>query len=353
MTNEGKTIHKPEEAMALAIELSQNGFPAPNPRVGCVIVNKGKVVGQGYHAYTGGAHAEIVALQEAGELARGATAFVTLEPCNHTGRTGPCTTALTQAGVAEVVFAVNDPNPVAAGGSEVLAQAGVSVSSGLLGQEAREANRIWLTAQEKGRPFVIVKAAITLDGRIAWPDGSSRWITGEEARAAAHFLRGETAAILVGWRTIAVDDPMLTARRDGVVNQPLRVVLDPDKRLSGEEEVFRQPGETLWLGDSIPSPKRTLLPNLKPKTILAELWNRGVTSLLVEGGGVTIRNFVESGLVDELHLFLAPRLFGDGTRWLGPGDAWGPEGIDLELLQTEKVGRDLWLTYRYLGKREI
>lgn len=320
--------------MRRAVRQSKRGYPAPNPHVGCVIVRDGMIVGEGYHDHCGGPHAEIVALRQAGERARGADVYVTLEPCNHTGRTGPCSEALIAAGVGSVTAAVADPNPKAAGGAERLRGAGIEVSMGLLARQAEEINRVFLTAQRRRRPYVMLKAAITLDGFLARPDGSSKWITGPRARREGHRLRAQCGAVLVGRRTVEVDDPQLTARLPGIVNQPIRVVLDPHSRLTGDEQVFSQPGETWRLKNA-----GTI------EELLQELWDRGLRGVLVEGGAETYRRFLISGLVDELHLFIAPTMFGRGMPWIAaPGAAMER----LSLVRACRLGPDAHLVWRRL-----
>ncbi|MCX7800372.1 MAG: bifunctional diaminohydroxyphosphoribosylaminopyrimidine deaminase/5-amino-6-(5-phosphoribosylamino)uracil reductase RibD [Fimbriimonadales bacterium] len=304
------------EAMARAVRLSRRGFPAPNPRVGCVLVRDGAVVGEGWHRFAGGPHAEAEALSQAGERARGATAYVTLEPCNHHGRTPPCSAALIAAGVRRVVAACADPNPLAAGGAEALRAAGVEVEFGLMAEEAEEANWRFLTAMRLRRPAVVAKIAMSADGRIALPSGESRWITGPAARRAGHRLRAEMGAVLVGRATAQVDDPRLTARIPGVRNQPLRVVLDPELRLPPGLRVFDDAAPTLRVAAQ-PHAADLTLPRtgdggLDLRALLRELFARGVTGLLVEGGARTVGSFLREGLVDRLELFLAPKLLLDG-----------------------------------------
>ncbi|MYV72178.1 bifunctional diaminohydroxyphosphoribosylaminopyrimidine deaminase/5-amino-6-(5-phosphoribosylamino)uracil reductase RibD, partial [Streptomyces sp. SID2131] len=216
-------------AMRRAVELAARalGATSPNPVVGCVITDaSGHRVGEGYHRRAGGPHAEVHALREAGVLARGGTAYVTLEPCDHTGRTGPCSQALIEAGISRVVYAVGDPNPQATGGADTLRAAGVEVGKGLLEDEAEAVNTAWLTSVRNGRPFVRWKYAATLDGRTAAADGTSRWITSPEARADVHRLRAEADAVLAGGGTLRADDPHLAVRGIEGAVQPLRVVLD-------------------------------------------------------------------------------------------------------------------------------
>jgi diaminohydroxyphosphoribosylaminopyrimidine deaminase/5-amino-6-(5-phosphoribosylamino)uracil reductase len=304
--------------MLKAIELSRGGFPAPNPHVGCTVVKDGVIVGEGFHDHAGGPHAEVVALAAAGAKARGADVFVTLEPCNHEGRTGPCTEALVQAGVKTVTIAVPDPNPRAAGGADRLREAGIKVEIGLHEAEARCANHAWLTSMALGRPFVVLKIATTLDGRTSLPTGESRWITSEESRARGHQLRADCGAVLVGRRTVLVDDPHLTARIPGVVNQPLRVVLDRSGQLDASHRIFDDAGPTLRVvqpdatGDlQVPLDGS----NFDLHALVKALFERGITGLLVEGGPATLTSFLKAGLVDRMHQFIAPKLLGSGTEW--------------------------------------
>ncbi len=293
--------------MREAIQLASNGFPAPNPHVGCVIVRDRKVVGRGFHQYAGGPHAEAVALAEARELAWGADAYVTLEPCNHTGRTPPCSQALITAGIKRVFIANKDPNPVAAGGAETLRKAGIEVAFGLCATEAEEVNHQFLESIRLKRPIVTVKTAMSLDGRIASASGESKWITGPEARIEGHRLRAECGSVLVGYRTVLADDPELTARIEGVINPPVRIVIDPDHKLTGRERVFNDAAPTLHL---------TGRPfNLE--MALTDLFAQGIRGVLVEGGAGTIQRFVSAKLVDSFQIFVAPILIGEGLTWTG------------------------------------
>lgn len=336
-----------EQAMARAVALAANGFPAPNPRVGCVVVRDGEVVGEGWHDHAGGPHAERSALEQAGERARGADVFVTLEPCRHHGRTPPCTDALIEAGVASVTFAVADPNPTAAKGREVLESAGITVHSGLLENEATAVNRRWLLAQRLGRPVVVVKAATTLDGKIARPDGTSQWISNDASREDAHRFRAELGSVLVGRATVEADNPRLTARIKGVVNQPQRVLLDPHRRLTGNEAVFSGEVEPVWFvsGETQAALGQTILNPFTVRNVLARLWSLGLTGVLVEGGSRTIRTFWDAGLLDELVLYVAPRVFGAGIDWLPAGKLIGPDHPDLKLVSTTEFEGDIRLHY--------
>ncbi len=297
-------------AMRRALELAATpGVPlGPNPRVGCVLLaDDGTVVGEGHHRGAGTDHAEVDALAAAGDAARGTTAVVTLEPCDHTGRTGPCTRALLRAGVRRVVHAVPDPNPVAAGGAATLRAQGVEVEAGLLADEATELNRAWAHGVAHGRPFVTWKLATSLDGRSAAADGTSRWVSGRAARLDAHRLRARVDVMMVGTGTIAVDDPSLTARDgDGrdLAHQPLRVVVG-ERDLAPGRRVLDDAAETLHV--------RTR----DPHVALAELFARGRRHVLLEGGPTLAAAFVRAGLVDEVVCYLAPVLLGAGLPAVG------------------------------------
>ncbi len=297
-------------AMSRALELAQSpDVPrGPNPRVGCVLLDaEGRTIAEGIHRGAGTAHAEVDALRRAGDRARGATAVVTLEPCTHTGRTGPCAQALIERGVTRVVFAQADPNPVAAGGARMLAEAGVDVASGVLADEARAVNRAWSFAVEKGRPHVTWKLATTLDGRSAAADGSSRWITSPAARADVHRLRASCDVVLVGTGTVLADDPELTVR-DGngrsLAQQPLRAVMGR-RSLSRSLRVFDDAAETVVLAVR------------DPVEALRELFRRDRQHVLLEGGPTLAAAFLRLGLVDEIVAFLAPALLGAGAPAVG------------------------------------
>lgn len=330
-------------AMARAVTLSAAGLgrTAPNPVVGAVVLDAGgRQVGEGFHARAGGPHAEVVALSGARERARAGTVVVTLEPCRHAGRTGPCTAALLRAGVARVVYAVPDPTPRAAGGAAELAAAGVAVEGGVLADAAARVNEAWLLAARLGRPFVTWKCAATLDGRVAAADGTSRWITGPAARADAHRLRAECDAILVGTGTALADDPRLTVRVPGAPpahRQPLRVVL-------GRRPL--PPGARLLDG----SAETLLIADRDPAGALKLLYDRGVRHVLVEGGPTVAGAFVAAGLVDRVVGYLAPALLGAGPPALG--DAGLPTLAAARRLRFDdvvRVGPDLRWTARPAG----
>jgi diaminohydroxyphosphoribosylaminopyrimidine deaminase/5-amino-6-(5-phosphoribosylamino)uracil reductase len=298
-----------ETLMRRALELAALGPAAdPNPRVGAVVTDTdGKVIGEGFHRGAGHAHAEVEALAAAGENASGGTAWVTLEPCDHTGRTGPCSRALLNAGVTRVVYGQPDPNPQMAGGAARLRAGGVAVEGGLLAEEARELNRAWTFAVTHGRPRVVWKFAATLDGRSAAADGTSQWITGPAARADVHQLRAQAGAILVGTGTVLADDPSLTVRRpDGALceRQLLRVVMGR-RALADTARVLDTAAPTVQLRER--DPDRAL-------QILAD---RGIRQVWLEGGPTLARAFLTAGLVDEVVAYLAPALLGSGPPIVG------------------------------------
>jgi diaminohydroxyphosphoribosylaminopyrimidine deaminase/5-amino-6-(5-phosphoribosylamino)uracil reductase len=289
---------------ALAIAVTPGVPLGPNPRVGCVLLAPdGTTVAEGFHRGAGGPHAEIEALREAGEAARGTTAVVTLEPCNHTGRTGPCSAALVAAGVRRVVFAQPDTTPVARGGAAHLRAAGVEVESGLLAEDARTINRAWTFAVTHGRPFVTWKFATTLDGRSAAADGTSRWVSSRAARLDTHRLRGLCDTMLVGTHTVEVDDPELTVRDEvdqPVARQPLRAVMGL-RDLAADRRILNDRAETVHL--------RTR----DPRDALARLFERDRQHVFLEGGPTLARAFLADGLVDEVVAYVAPMLLGAGS----------------------------------------
>ncbi|MDU1064059.1 MAG: bifunctional diaminohydroxyphosphoribosylaminopyrimidine deaminase/5-amino-6-(5-phosphoribosylamino)uracil reductase RibD [Cutibacterium avidum] len=289
-----------DDAMTLALNLATNSpCPDPNPRVGCVIVADGQVVGQGWHHGAGTSHAEVEALHQAGDAARGATAVVTLEPCNHTGRTGPCSHALREAGVSRVVIAQSDPNPVAVGGEQFLRTNGVEVVTGVLSEAAMALNADWTFSQIHRRPRVCWKYAATLDGRSAAPDGTSQWITGEEARHQVQIGRSRCGAIVVGTGTALADDPRLTVRLSEVTCQPLRVVVGM-RDLPAGCHLHDDSAETLQIRSH------------DPVEVLDVLWQRGIHRVWLEGGPRLAGAFLAAGLVDEVIVHIAPTVLGDG-----------------------------------------
>ena len=343
-----ETFAQEYDAMQRALRLAASpGVPlGPNPRVGCVLLAPdGSVVGEGYHHGAGSPHAEIEALAAAGDLARGATAIVTLEPCNHTGRTGPCSQALIDAGVTKVIVAQRDPNPIAGGGLEALAEAGIDVDLGLLVDDARALNRAWTFAHENGRPFVTWKFATTLDGRSAASDGSSRWVTSATARRDTHVLRALCDTMLVGTNTVEVDDPQLTVRDaddQPLPNQPLRVVMG-ERDLAEDRRVLDDSAQTVHL--------RTRDPLEALKTLYVD---HGRHHVFFEGGPTLAAAFLKAGAVDEVVAYIAPMLLGSGKSAVGKlgirtiGKARRFDLVDTVVLMPEEEGEaiNLRLTLR-------
>ncbi|MFG2877146.1 bifunctional diaminohydroxyphosphoribosylaminopyrimidine deaminase/5-amino-6-(5-phosphoribosylamino)uracil reductase RibD [Streptomyces sp. NPDC048337] len=345
-------------AMRRAIELAARGLgsTSPNPVVGCVITDAtGTVVGEGWHERAGGPHAEVHALRAAGTAARGGTAYVTLEPCNHTGRTGPCAQALIEAGIARVVYAVSDPNPQASGGGATLRAAGIETGAGLLADEAEAGNIAWLTSVRLGRPYILWKYAATLDGRIAAADGTSRWISSPESRADVHRLRAEADAIVVGSGTLRADDPHLAVRGIEGADQPLRVVLDTHATILPTARVLDEAAPTL-IAVAEDADTRHLagvelarLPHdkygISVDALLAELDRRGVRSVLLEGGPTLAGAFVAAGAVDKVVGYLAPVLLGAGPAALADaGIGTLTEALRLRITETVRIGTDIRIT---------
>ncbi|MER5987510.1 bifunctional diaminohydroxyphosphoribosylaminopyrimidine deaminase/5-amino-6-(5-phosphoribosylamino)uracil reductase RibD [Streptomyces sp. NPDC001787] len=348
-------------AMRRAIVLAARGLgsTSPNPVVGCVIADAaGEIAGEGFHQRAGGPHAEIHALRAAGGRARGGTAYVTLEPCNHTGRTGPCAQALLDAGISRVVYAVGDPNLRATGGADTLRRAGVRVTGGLLADEAAAGNTAWLTSVRLGRPYVLWKYAASLDGRIAAADTTSRWITSPEARADVHRLRAEADAVVVGSGTARIDDPQLAARGIEGATQPLRVVVDTGATAVGPgARVLDGTAPTLIaVADDVPAahlpaaavlrlPRATAGPGLDLTALLDALHSRGVRSVLLEGGPTLAGAFVAAGTVDKVVGYLAPVLLGAGPSALADaGISTISQALRLEVTETVRIGPDLRVT---------
>lgn len=280
----------------------------------CLIIKDGQIVGKGFHNFSGQAHAEINALREAGEQARGASVYVSLEPCNHQGRTGPCSEALINAGVKEVFYALPDPNPNAAGGAQRLIDAGIPATLLARDMNIVEFNRQFLYSHYTGRPFVTVKAGISLDGRIALQSGESQWITSENARNDAQILRAHRGVVLVGRRTAELDRARLTVRSVDIPRQPLRAVIDPSRKLSEDLPIFDESSETLRFTHAPTAPDDVLFTDLPG--VLQELGRRGHRGVLVEGGRHTITEFIKADLVDEVVLYVAPVILGDGPSWV-------------------------------------
>jgi diaminohydroxyphosphoribosylaminopyrimidine deaminase / 5-amino-6-(5-phosphoribosylamino)uracil reductase len=356
-------IHTTYMKLALRLAAKGAGWVSPNPMVGAVVVNAGRVVGRGYHRRAGLPHAEVEALRAAGEAARGADLYVTLEPCNHQGKTPPCTQAILAAGVRRVVMATPDPNPrVNGGGAEFLSGRGVEVIEGVLEAEARRLNEAWFHYLRTGRPWVVAKAACSLDGKIATAGGESQWLTGAAARAVGHRLRHRVDAIVVGVGTILADDPQLTTRLPrGRGQDPIRLVLDSRLRLPLEARILHPDSSApTWLACTSQAPPDTIrtlktrgvqvlvLPaeagRVSLPALLKELGARQVQSLLVEGGAETLGAFFDQKLVQQFNFFYAPKILG-GQK--APGAVGGHGVIHLgeahvaRNLSVRRVGVDL------------
>ncbi|MDP2013022.1 MAG: bifunctional diaminohydroxyphosphoribosylaminopyrimidine deaminase/5-amino-6-(5-phosphoribosylamino)uracil reductase RibD [Actinomycetota bacterium] len=319
------TPERASEAMRQAIALAYEGPRSANPRVGCVILDvDGQMVGAGFHHGAGTAHAEVEALAAAGDRSRGATAIVTLEPCNHVGRTGPCTQALIAAGISRVVFAQSDPTPQASGGATVLRRAGIEVIEGVQRAEANEINKAWTHVQLSGRPYVVLKLAHTIDARVADGDSGPTAISGPQARVFTHELRAQSDAVLVGTATAMADDPQLTVRELSVETQPLRVVM-------GEREL---PGGLRVLNNAAPT---LLIRDRHPLIALGMLRERGVQQVLLEGGPTLASAFLEADCVDELVWFIAPALMGAGVASSHPMTRTFP----VDVSEVRLIGNDV------------
>lgn len=353
--------------MARALQLAERGLYTthPNPRVGCVLVKEGEIVGEGWHAVAGGPHAEVVALDAAGESAKGATAYVTLEPCCHHGKTPPCSEALIAAGVSRVVVAMEDPNPLVAGkGIAQLREAGIDAASGLLAAQAEALNPGFAQRMRKGRPFIRSKLAMSLDGRTAMASGESQWITGPGAREDVHRLRARSDAIMSGIGTVLADDPSLTVRIEGEegVKQPLRIVLDPHLSTPEDARFLQQPGESLIVTacaeEELQERLRqagaevVCLPNGNDAVDLVALMGllaeREINEVLLETGATLSGAILRAGIIDELIVYMAPKLMGDNARGLfhTPGLEQLADAVDLEIEDVRAVGKDWRITAR-------
>lgn len=359
--------------MALDLAAAAMGRTSPNPMVGAVVVRDGRVVGKGFHARAGTPHAEVLALKDAGEMARGATLYVTLEPCCHHGRTGPCTEAVIEAGVKRVVAAMADPNPLVAGkGLARLREAGLDVEAGVREEEARILNEVFIKYISTGRPFVVMKAAVSLDGKIATRTGDSRWITGPEAREYGHRLRGRYDAIMVGVNTVLADDPSLTTRLPEGGRDAVRLVLDSLARTPPGSKVIRSLSEApviIITTDRAPQERVRQIEEAGSRVIsipgtpgdgrvdmaalMRELAKREITSVLVEGGGQVHASALAAGIVDKVAWFIAPKLIG-GKEAPGPLAGQGPERIAdatfLDRVSVSRMGNDIFVE-GYIPKR--
>lgn len=359
--------------MKKAIRLAARGAGAtsPNPLVGAVLVRDGTVVGQGWHEVLGGPHAEVNAIADAGGAARGATLYVTLEPCNHHGLTPPCTKAVLEAGIARVVCGMADPNPdVAGGGAESLAGNGIEVKSGVLERECRALNQPFIKYVTTGLPYVTLKAAATLDGYIAASSGDSKWVTNERSRRFAHRLRALSDAVLVGIGTVLADDPLLTARLSGkkACRQPVRIILDTHLRLPADGRLVRSRDVSpVWVvcGNEAPAGRERDLAGpgvqvlrmssaaIELGGLLTELGKRRISSLLVEGGGRVLGSFLESGLADAFHFFYAPKILGDPgaiSMLAGSSRSRIADAVPVFGMKTRKFDGDLLVSGTFRGQ---
>jgi diaminohydroxyphosphoribosylaminopyrimidine deaminase/5-amino-6-(5-phosphoribosylamino)uracil reductase len=343
--------------MRRALELAEKGLytATPNPRVGCVVTKDETIVGAGWHERAGGPHAEVVALQNAGNAAAGATVYVTLEPCNHHGRTPPCVETLTRNKIGRVVAAMRDPNPRAARGGDALEAAGIGFEHGLMEAEARELNVGFVSRMTRKRPWVRLKVAATFDGRTALADGTSQWITGAEARRDGHRWRARACAILTGAGTVRADNPRLTVREVATPRQPLRVIVDSRLETPASARILEGGNVLIFAGMAgrVPAGAEVMvLPNENQKVdlprMLEELARRGVNELHVEAGFRLNGSLVREGCVDEFLLYLNPSFLGDGAQGMLdlPAVLSLEKRIRLRLLSIERLGEDLRILAR-------
>jgi len=355
--------------MSRALQLAKRGVYStdPNPRVGCVIVQGEECVGEGWHIRAGEGHAEVNALRDAGENVKGATAYVTLEPCSHFGRTSPCSQALIEAGVARVVVAMADPNPLVAGeGIQQLKNAGIRVDSGLLEQQAEALNPGYLKRMRTGQPWVRCKLAMSLDGRTAMASGESQWITSAAAREDVHRLRARSGAILTGSGTVTSDNPSMTARGEEAAQRsepPLRAVVDSELKISPQSAIFREQGmvRVFTLADCAPNRQKALqdvgaevvmLPardsRVNLTAVMHELAESQINEVMVEAGAGLAGALLQAKLLDEIIIYMAPKLMGDSARGLFqlPGLETMAQSVPLHIDDVRKVGVDWRFTIR-------
>lgn len=352
--------------MALDLAAEGRGFTSPNPMVGAVVVKDGQVVGKGYHRYVGGPHAEVDAIEDAGVLAAGSTLYVTLEPCNHTGRTPPCTTKILAAGIKRVVVAMDDPNPeVKGGGNAFLQSRGIEITRGICEKEAQRLNESFVKYVQTERPFVILKCAATLDGRIATKTGDSKWVTGEASRGFVHGLRHAADGIMVGIDTVRNDDPSLTTRLEGIKGaDPVRIILDTNLSISENAKVLRldSKSDTVIVVGPLTEArgKKAAIENRGAKVVEAPLkggridldWlmkhlgKAGITSLMIEGGSRVIGSALAAGIVDKVLFFYAPKILGgdDGVPiCAGPGPVSMNGCIPVKNIHVRRFGDDIMI----------
>lgn len=355
-----------ERFMRMALRLARRGGASPNPMVGAVIVKDGEVVGRGFHPKAGESHAEVFALLDAREAARGATLYVNLEPCSHYGRTPPCADAVIAAGIVRVVAAMQDPDPrVSGNGFRKLREAGIDVMVGVLERQAAEMNEAYLKHIATGMPFVTLKMAMTLDGKIASHQGDSRWISGEQSRCVVHKLRARVDAVLIGAGAAIQDDPLLTARHGTVAKQPARVVVDEVAALSLDSRILQEPGgevivattcraDPAKIGKLEAAGARILILDevgglVDLPALFRELDNMGIINILAEGGGELSASLVNARLVDKVLMFIAPKIIGGRaakTPVEGEGTALMSEALPLTDIRVSRCGEDLVVTGR-------
>lgn len=344
---------------ALALARRARGRTSPNPMVGAVLVKGGRVIAEAYHKKAGTPHAEALALEAAGDKARGGTLYVTLEPCCHTKkRTPPCTDAIITSGVSDVIVAMQDPNPQVSGkGIRALEGAGIKVSLGIMEKEAQELNHAYIKYISTGMPYVTLKAAMTLDGKIATPEGQSKWITGPEARRVVHRMRSDSDALLTAIGTVKADDPEFTARIRGG-QDPVRVIIDPDLEIPSGSRVLKTPPETIIVtraggarAQELEASGITLIRyngKLDMKWLMRELGSRGITSVLAEGGASFNWHCLDEGIVDRAVFFIAPKVIGgsESIPSVGGGKSFRKleDAIRLRGIKTRHVGDDIMIT---------
>ncbi len=357
--------------MGRAMQLARSGLysPHPNPRVGCVLVQQDEIIGEGWHAYSGGPHAEIVALNRTSKTTQGATAYVTLEPCSHHGRTPPCVEALIEAGIARVVVAMQDPNPLVSGkGLQRLMGAGIKVETGLLAEEAETLNLGFIKRMRHGTPYVRSKLAMSLDGRTAMASGESKWITGSAARADVQRLRAASSAILTGIGTVLSDNPRLTVRLEASdlgmptpetsLTSPLRVVVDSQLRIPLDAEILQQAGKTLIFSCHHSIEKIAQLTEMGAEVVLLQgkrpdlrgvleaLAARDINEVMVEAGSLLNGELLSQNLVDEMVIYMAPCLMGDGAKGLFhlPELNAMQDKVALKIVDIRAIGKDWRIT---------
>jgi len=365
-------VHMEETYMEKALELAKKGLGKtnPNPMVGALIVKDGAIIAEGFHEALGRPHAEADALEKAGSKAAGSTMYVTLEPCVHHGKTPPCADAIIKSGIERVVIGSIDPNPLVGGkGVEKLKNAGIKVKTGVLDEKNRALNKIFFHFMQEKRPYVVMKTAMSADGKTATKTFDSRWITNESSRYFVHELRSRLRAVMVGANTVIQDDPLLTTRHKEDCRQPVRIIIDARGEISSEAKVLRTtPSAATWIVTTKKAPKEKLHAFEKrgARVIVADETKKGIDfralmkrlaeddidSILVEGGSLLNASLIEAGLVDRLHLFIAPKIIGgkDAVSPVGgEGIAWMKDAQRLEFVQIDNFSGDIMVTYDFRG----